>query len=73
MCVLSISHVLAIAVFTYLDEVIDEILTNLNTEDEDGDNYPLGNYAIIKKCTEYITTFRIWWGVPEDLEVLLDN
>jgi hypothetical protein len=69
--VLSISHVLAIAVFTYLEEVIDEILTNINSEDEDGDNYPLENYAIVEKCLKNITTFRIWWGVPEDLKLLL--
>jgi hypothetical protein len=72
-CVLSISHVLAIAVFTYLKEVVDEIMTSINNGDEDGDNYPLVNYAIIKKCIKNITTFRIWWGVPPDLEVLLDN
>ena len=72
-CVLSISHVLAIAVFTYLKEVVDEIMTSKNNGDEDGDNYPLVNYAIIKKCTENITAFRIWWGVPENLEVLFDN
>jgi hypothetical protein len=58
--VLSISHVLAIAVFTYLEEVIDEILTNKNSEDEDGDNYPIENYAIIEKCLNNITTFHIW-------------
>jgi hypothetical protein len=72
-CVLSISHVLAIAVFTYLQEVVDEILTNKSGEDEDGDNYPLGNYAIVKKCIKNITTFHIWWGLPRDLKELLDN
>jgi hypothetical protein len=70
-CVLSISHVLAIAVFTYLKEVVDEIMTSINNGDENGDNYPLVNYAIIEKCIENITTFRFWWGVPEDLELLL--
>jgi len=72
-CVLSISHVLAIAVFSYLHEVVDEFLTNINDEDEDGDNYPIGNYAIVEKCIKNITTFRIWWGVPPDLQELLDN
>jgi hypothetical protein len=72
-CVLSISHVLAIAVFTYLHEIVDEILTNKTNKEEDGDNYPIGNYAIIKKCLKNITTFRIWWGVPLDLQELLDN
>jgi hypothetical protein len=72
-CVLSISHVLAIAVFTYLQEVVDEILTNKISEDKDRDNYPIGNYAIIKKCLKNITTFHIWWGVPLDLQDLFDN
>jgi hypothetical protein len=72
-CVLSISHVIAIAVFAYLKEVVDEILTNINDEDKDGDNYPLQNYAIIKKCIKNITTFRMWWGIPPDLEDLFDN
>jgi hypothetical protein len=63
--------VLAIAVFTYLEEVVDEILTNKTNKDEDGDNYPIENYAIIEKCLNNITTFRIWWGVPLDLEELL--
>jgi hypothetical protein len=40
--------VLAIAVFAYLQEVVDEILTNKTSEDEDGDNDPIGNYAIIQ-------------------------
>jgi hypothetical protein len=58
-CVLSISHVLAIAVFAYLQEIVDEIMTNKTDEDKDADNYPLVNYAIIKKCIENITTFFI--------------
>ncbi len=72
-CVLSISHVLAIAVFTYLQELVDEFLINKTKEDEDVDNYPIGNYAIVEKCLKNITTFRIWWGVPPDLQELLDN
>ncbi len=70
-CVLSISHVLAIAVFNYLQEIVDEILTNKTGEDEDVDNYPIGNYAIIEKYIENITTFHIWWDVPLDLRRLL--
>ncbi len=66
----SISLVIAIAVRTYLAEVIEEILKN-DAEGVHPDTYPFECYAIMGKCIENIPTWRIWWGVPADLELLL--
>ncbi len=65
----SISLVMAIAVRTYLSEIVERILNK--KYDEDADNYPFQNYAILDNCIDGITTFRIWWGLPADLETLL--
>ncbi len=67
----SISLVMAIAVLTYLDKVIEMMMRP--DYDEIADNYPYINYAIIEKCIENITTFRIWWGVPYDLKLLQEK
>ncbi len=67
----SISLVMAIAVLTYLDEVI--VMMMRPDYDEISDNYPYVNYSIMEKCIENITTFRIWWGVPDDLILLAEK
>lgn len=67
----SISLVMAIAVLTYLDEVIEMMMRP--DYDEISDNYPYINYSIMEKCIENITTFRIWWGVPDDLRLLQEK
>ncbi|MCX7680147.1 MAG: hypothetical protein N2316_13150 [Spirochaetes bacterium] len=67
----SISLSIAIAVFNYLSEVVSEYLSD--GYDELADNYPYLCYAFIEKCIENITTFRIWWGIPPNLETLLSE
>jgi len=64
----SISHIIAIAIFTYINKIIDFLLTTKNGA---WDFYPFCNYAIIEKCIENITTFHIWWGVPPNLKKIL--
>ncbi len=66
----SISLVMAIAVFTYLAEIVEKIL-NKEIEAVLVDTYPFQNYAIIGKCIENNPTWRIWWGVPSNLKLLL--
>ncbi len=66
----SISLVMAIAVMTYLAEIGEKIL-NKEIEEVLADTYPFQNYAIMGKCIENIPTWRIWWGVPEKLKLLL--
>ncbi len=66
----SISLVMAIAVYTYLAEIIEKIL-NKEIEAVLADTYPFQNYAIMGKCIENIPTWRIWWGVPSKLKLLL--
>ncbi len=66
----SISLVMAIAVYTYLAEIVEKILQK-DYEALHADNYPFECYAIMGKCIENIPTWRIWWGVPPDLELLL--
>jgi len=66
----SISLVMAIAVFTYLAEIVEKILKK-DYEALHANNYPFECYAVMGKCIENIPTWRIWWGVPPDLELLL--
>lgn len=65
----SISLIIAIAVKYYLHELVERIING--DYDEEVDSYPYKNYAIIEKCIDGITTFRIWWGLPADPELLL--
>ncbi len=65
----SISLVMAIAVFRYLDEVLEEILKNDITSSHEY-FYPYENRAKSIKCIENIPTFKIWWGIPWTLELL---
>jgi len=66
----SISHIIAIAIFTHLEKIIALLLT---IKDGSWDFYPFCNYAIIEKRIENITTFHIWWGVPPNVEILLQK
>lgn len=66
----SISLNMAIAVYSYLVEIVEKILKNDITAIK-ADNYPYECYAIIGKCIENITTYRVWWGVPPNLELLI--
>ncbi len=65
----SISLVMAIAVFRYFDEVIEEILNSDNTDLHEY-FYPYENRAKFIKCIENVPTFKIWWGIPWTLELL---
>ncbi len=65
----SVSLVMAIAVFRYLDEVIEEILNSDNTDLHES-FYPYENRAKIIKCIENVPTFKIWWGIPWTVELL---
>ncbi len=65
----SISLIIAIAVTHYLPALVEKILND--DYDEEVDTYPYKNYAIIEKCIDNITTFRIWWGLPLDPELLI--
>ncbi|MCX7677748.1 MAG: hypothetical protein N2316_00875 [Spirochaetes bacterium] len=65
----SISLIIAIAVFEYLENVVKMILRNKLNPFED--NYPYHGYAWVEKRIENITYFKIWWGIPENLELLV--
>ncbi len=65
----SISLVMAIAVFRYLEEVLEEILKFDNTDLREY-FYPYENRAKFIKCIENVPTFKIWWGIPWTLELL---
>ncbi len=64
----SISHVIAIAVLTYLPELVERI--EKGEYDEDVDSYPYKSCAIYDKCIEEATVFHIWWGLPSDPALL---
>jgi len=66
----SISLIMAIGIYTYLAEIVEKIL-NKDYKAIQADNYPFEGYAIMGKCIENITTYRIWWGVPPNLKLLL--
>ncbi len=65
----SISLVMAIAVRTYL-AIIVEAIVNKTEWTVLADTYPFENYAISINRICYAPTFRIWWGLPANLELL---
>ncbi len=66
----SISLVMAIAVRNYLAKIVAALLCE-NPDVVLADTYPFENYAIMGKCIDNIPTWRIWWGVPSKLKLLL--
>ncbi len=65
----SISLVMAIAVRTYI-AIIVEAIVNKTEKTVLADTYPFENYAIFINRICYAQTFRIWWGVPANPELL---
>ncbi len=65
----SISHAMAIAVRTYLATIVEAIVNKV-ADVVLADTYPFENYAISIDCISYAPTFRIWWGLPADLDLL---
>ncbi len=61
-CFMSISLLIAIAVETYLDEVVAYYCAKYY--DDVADNYLLGNWSLHEKYTETGTCIKIWYGVP---------
>ncbi|MFC1669121.1 hypothetical protein ACFL20_01925 [Spirochaetota bacterium] len=58
----SVSFILAYAVRKYIKEFIDGKLT---------DNYPFKNYIIAKEIVNDVICWKLFWGVPEDIEKIL--
>lgn len=65
----SISLVMAIAVRTYIVKIVEAIV-NKTADSVLADTYPFENYAISINRICYAPTFRIWWGLPANLELL---
>ncbi len=65
----SISLVMAIAVRTYLATIVEAIVSK-TADTVLADTYPFENYAIFWKRLGHAPTFRIWWGLPENLNLL---
>lgn len=58
---MSVSYILAIAVLSYLDEIINK--------DKRTDKYFYTSYIFIKKTYDYATCWLIYWGIPPSLHV----
>ncbi len=65
----SISLVMAIAVRTYLATIVEAIV-NKTAKTVLADTYQFENYAIFINRICYAPSFRIWWGLPKNLELL---
>ncbi len=65
----SISLVMAIAVRTYLATIVEAIV-NKTTDTVLADTYPFENYAISINRICYAPSFRIWWGLPKNIDLL---
>ncbi len=65
----SISHAMAIAVRTYLATIVEAIV-NKTADVVFADTYPFENYAISINRICYAPSFRIWWGLPKNLDLL---
>ncbi len=61
-CFMSISLLIAIAVETYLDEVVAYYCAKYY--EDVADNYLIGNWSLREKYTETGTCITIWYGVP---------
>jgi len=58
----SISLLIAIAIKTYIDRVVEYYLTEYYEDRRD--NYPSGNWMYKEKCTEEAVCLTVWMGVP---------
>ncbi len=65
----SISLVMAIAVRTYIVKIVEAIV-NKTADSVLADTYPFENYAISINRICYAPSFRIWWGLPKNLDLL---
>jgi len=68
-CLKSISLLIAIAVKTYLSQVVEYYLAKFYEEVRD--TYLPGNWTYKEKHTEEATCVTVWWGVPPDIRELI--
>ena len=60
---MSVSYILAFAVWKYLDDIVNELLNgNKNT-----DNYFFRNYILIKETLDGIVRWQIYWGIDPQI------
>ena len=64
---MSVSLILAHAVMRYLNELVNELLH----ENKSTDNYLYKNYIFMMEIIDGILCWRIFWGIPPQLTVLL--
>lgn len=65
----SVSLLVAICTDTHLDTLLNEV--HSDKYDEDADNYPFENYLMIQETCGPISCWKIYWGIPENLETIL--
>ncbi len=59
---MSVSHILAYAIDKYLDTLKKSRIT---------DNYHYTNYMILKETIDGILCWKLFWGIPRNLEIFL--
>ena len=65
----SISLVMAIAVRSYLGTIVEAIM-NKTAKTVLADTYQFENYTISINRICYAPSFRIWWGLPKNADLL---
>ena len=66
---MSVSLIVAYVVSKYLDETVDKLLNNGKTTD----NYRTKNYLLIREDIDSTICWRIYWGIPYNLEKMLPS
>jgi hypothetical protein len=68
LCRRSVSFLVACAVDKYLDDIIEMLMGNGNSEESD--NYPFLHYIIMHSVVPGAVCWTIYWGMPENPEIL---
>ena len=61
---MSVSFILSYAVMRYLNEIVHKLISGKNS-----DNYFYRNYIFIKETVDGIICWKIYWGIPQKLDL----
>ena len=68
-CRRSVSFLVSCAVDKHLDEIVEMLIGYVYNEE--ADNYPFLHYIIIHSTVPGAVCWTIYWGIPENQEILL--
>ena len=66
---MSFSAIVAMAIEKFLDKLVQDLLYPEKANEDD--NYPAKNYILVSECVDDLISWRIYWGIPRDLSIVL--